>query len=397
MAQLTSLTVSNAKPRAKAYELRDHGARGLHLAVFPSGHKSWIVRYRFEGRPRKLTLAGFPALALARKAAADALVAVAAGKDPGAVKLAAKATAKARPSDRDTVARLAEQFITQHVRRNTRPNSARATEGIFRNIILPAWGPRNVRDLTRRDVLDLIEGVAVDRPIAGNRTKAAVSKFFAWLMARDVIQTSPCVGVPSPSKERSRDRVLSDDELVRLWRAAEAIGGRVAPYIKLLVLTGQRRSEISGLLWREVDGDLLTISAERMKGRTTHILPLSTQAAAIIASMPAGKPNDPVLALSENFSRLKRALNAHMGDAPHWTLHDVRRSVASGMAKIGIQVPTIEKILDHRGGSFKGVTGIYQRHSFLPEMMVAVQRWADHIDVLTTGKSAKLLKLPKRR
>jgi integrase len=267
--------------------------------------------------------------------------------------------------------------------------------------VLPVWRFRNVHEITRRDVIDLIESIAGDRPIAANRTKAALSKFFNWLATRDVIAASPCAGVPAPSRERARDRVLSDDELRRLWLAAEALGGRVGAYIKLLILTGQRRSEISGLLWREVDGDLLTIGAERMKGRAPHVVPLSTQAAAIIASMPKLVPgipraSDPVLALSENFTRLKRALDAHMGEAPHWVLHDIRRTVSSGMAKIGVPVPVIEKILAHRSGTFKGIVGVYQRHSFLPEMGVAVQRWADHLERLVGGRPARLVKLRHR-
>ena len=165
MVKLTPITVANAKPRAKPYELRDHGAQGLHLAVQPTGHKSMVVRYRFEGRPRKLTLDGFPPLAVARRIAAEAMVEVAAGRDPAAAKRTAKAAAKeaaqAEVCERDTVERLAEQFCKQHARRKTRENSARATEGIFRNIVLPAWGSRRVHAITRRDVIDLVERVAI--------------------------------------------------------------------------------------------------------------------------------------------------------------------------------------------------------------------------------------------
>jgi integrase len=392
---LTDIAIQNLKPRAVRYEAPDSGARGLRVVVQPSGRKSFAVRYRnAAGRARKLTLPTGITLAAARKLTADALLEVAQGRDPGTAKRAARQTARATVDD--TIERLVAQYIEQHVRRKTRPNSARATEGIFANIVLPAWGKRLVHDITRRDVIDLIESIAGDRPIAANRTKAALSKFFNWLATRDVIAASPCAGVPAPSREQARSRVLSDDELRRLWLVAETLGGRVGAYIKLLILTCQRRSEISGLLFREVDGNLLTIGAERMKGRIAHIVPLSSQAAAIIASMPSGRPNDAVLALSENFTRLKRALDAHMGETPHWVLHDIRRTVASGMAKIGIAIPVIERLLAHRSGTFKGVVGTYQRHSFLPEMGAAVQRWADHVERLVSGKSAKVVKLKQR-
>src|SRR5262249_9843300 len=134
--------------------------------------------------------------------------------------------------------------------------------------------------------------------------------------------------------------------------------------VKLLILTGQRRSEIAGLRWTEVDGDALAIPAERMKGKQAHIVPLSAQAAAIIAAMP--KVDEFVLgtALRWHFHHIKRALDARRGPASNGVIHEVRGSVASGMAKIGVPVPTVEKILAHRSGTFRGIVGTYQRHSF---------------------------------
>ena len=169
----------------------------------------------------------------------------------------------------------------------------------------------------------------------------------------------------------------------------------------MLVLTGQRKNEIALLRWREVGSDALELPAERMKGKQAHTLPLSTQAAAIIASMPKlalQVPDDYVFGPSsvEPFDRIKRALDAHMGAARRWQIRDVRRSVASGMARIGVPVPVIEKILAHRGGTFRGVVGTYQRHSFLPEMAAALQKWADHVEHLVGGKPAKVVKLRRR-
>jgi integrase len=212
-----------------------------------------------------------------------------------------------------------------------------------------------------------------------------------------VIAASPCIGVTQPSKERPRERVLSDDELRRLWFASEAIGGPVGACIKLLLLTGQRRGEIAGLRWDELDGDTLALPAARMKGRAAHIVPLSTQAAAIIASMPKLVPGVPrrdgyVFGPSPigHFDRIKRELDARVGEMPPWVTHDIRRSVASGMARLGVPVPTIEKILAHRSGTFAGIVGTYQRHSFLPEMAAALQKWADHVERLVGGKPAKV-------
>jgi integrase len=391
---LTDIQIRNLKPRAVRYEVPDPGARGLRVVVQPSGRTSYAVRFRnAAGRARKLTLPAGITLAAARKLAADALLDVAQGNDPAAGKQTARKAGRARGDD--TVTRWADTFIERHVRRNTRHNSARATIGIFRNIILPAWGERSVHDIARRDVIDLVEGVAVDRPVQANRTHAVVAKFFKWLCQRDVITASPCTGVDRPTKEMPCERVLDDDELRRLWAACGQLDLFATACVRLLILTGLRRAEIAGLRWDEVGDDELELPVERMKGRRSHVVPLSSQARAIIDSVP--RQGDRVFGhLLGRVDAMKRKLDRHMGDTPHWTLHDIRRTVASDMAKIGIALPVIEKIMAHRKGSFAGIVSVYQKYSFAPEMADALQRWADHVEQLVTGKSAKVVKLRRR-
>jgi integrase len=396
---LTDIGIQNLKPRAKRYEVPDPDARGLRVVVQPSGRKSFAVRYRnATGRARKLTLPAGITLAAARKLAADALLEVAQSKDPAVIRQETRRTSRARAED--TVKRLAEQFVEQYAKRKTRKNSWRATEGIFKNHILPKWSAHSVHEIRRRDVIDLIEAIAVKHPSQANRAHAVLSKFFKWLCQRDVLEASPCTGVEKPSKETARERALDDAEIRRLWLAAEKIGGRKGACYKLLMLTGMRRSEIGHLKWKEV-GDALELPAERMKGKRAHMLPLSTQAAAIIADMPklvpqVPRPNDYIWGRTAitQFHDIKAQLDAHMGAIPNWVTHDIRRSVASGMARIGIALPVIEKILAHRSGSFAGIVAVYQRHSFLPEMADALQRWADHIDAIVSGKTtAKVMSL----
>src|SRR5262249_9195895 len=179
---LTDIAIANLKPRAVRYEVPDPGARGLRVVVQPSGFKSFAVRYRnAAGRTRKLTLPGGITLASARKLAADALLEVAQGRDPGSAKQEARRGARSRVDD--TVERLADQYIEQYAKRRTRKNSWRATAGIFRTVILPAWGKRSVHEIRRRDVIEILEAVAADRPVTANRTKAALSRFYGWLPA----------------------------------------------------------------------------------------------------------------------------------------------------------------------------------------------------------------------
>jgi integrase len=391
MPRLSAIAIENMRPRGVRYAVPDSGCRGLYLNVYPTGRKSWSVRYRFAGAPRNFTLDGFPSLTQARKAATAALADVMQGKDPAAAKQEARRTDRARASD--TVEHWASLFVERHAKKHTRPNSWRQTVHVFDDYVLPAWRGRLTHDIKRKDVRALLEGIAEDKPIMANRVHGVLSKFFKWVCARDDELTSPVIGVERPASENVRERVLDDNEITRLWKVLDAIGGPTAAAVQVLLLSGQRRNEIGLLEWSEVKGDTLELPAERMKGRRSHTVPLSTQAAAIIAAQR--RIGERVFVHeSPHFDRLKREIDARMGDVPKWVVHDIRRSVASGMARIGIAVPVIEKILAHRKGTFAGVVGVYQKHSFLPEMTAALQRWGNHVEGLVSGrKPAKVVRL----
>src|SRR4029077_3385579 len=148
---------------------------------------------------------------------------------------------------------IVEEFLDRHVRRSNRPRTAQETERVRRLHVLPRWRGRMIRDITRRNVLDLLYRVVDSgKPIAANRTLAATRKMFNWAVARDIIATSPCAGVKPPTAERSRDRILTDAELQSVWQAAGKIGGPFGALVRLLVLTGQRRNEVAGMRWSEI-------------------------------------------------------------------------------------------------------------------------------------------------
>jgi integrase len=393
MPRLSAISIENMRPRVQRYAVPDSGCRGLYLNVYPTGRKSWSVRYRFASTTRNLTLDGFPPLALARKTATNALAEVDQGKDPAAVKQESRRTDRARIGD--TVEHWASLFVERYAKKHTRPNSWRQTVHVFGDYVLPAWRGRLTHDIKRKDVRALLEDIAERKPIMANRVHGVLSKFFKWVCARDDELTSPVISVERPAPENVRERVLDDDEIAQLWRALTAIGGPTAAAIQVLLLTGQRRNEIALLKWSEVKGDTLELPQERMKGKRAHTVPLSTQAAAIIAAQR--RIGERVFVHeSPHFDRLKREIDAHMGDVPKWVVHDIRRSVASGMARIGVAVPVIEKVMAHRKGTFAGVVGVYQKHSFLSEMAIAMQRWGDHLEQLIGGKPAKVVKLRRR-
>jgi integrase len=228
-----------------------------------------------------------------------------------------------------------------------------------------------------------------------NRVLSAVRKLFNWCVARDVLQISPCTLVTPPAPERSRDRILSDDELRMVWSAVEKEGWPFGPLVKLLILTGQRLAEVGSMRWDEVDLEnrLWTLPAERVKNDQRHEVPLSDAVVVIITALPRIKTTKGFVfttrrdAAVSGFSRAKDrldiaiagALPAGSAQLEHWTFHDLRRTMASGMARLGIQLPVIEKVINHTSGTFRGVVGVYQRHSFSDEKRKALDAWASFV------------------
>jgi integrase len=399
--KLTAVSVANVRPGPRRREISD-GGTGLFLVVQPSGKKSFALRYRRpDKRPAKLTFDGEHTLSSARKAAADALHDLARGIDPATTKFEARTLAAQADTERkrDTVEQLATQFLERHVRAKLRPSSRQQAEHVFNNIVLPVWHGRIVHDIRRRDVIDLIEGVAKDRPVMANRVLAQLSKFFNWLVSRDVTVASPCAGVARPSAEQARERILSDGEIKALWQACDAVGGSAGACIKTMLLTGQRRSEVAGMRRSEIAGDVWMLAPMRTKNKRAHAVPLPTQALAIIETAPriAGDFIFTTTGASPlaHFARIKRDLDVQIKPEERWVLHDVRRTVASGMARIGVALPVIEKVLNHTSGSFRGIVATYQRHDFATEKRDALQRWADHVDDLVKGKPAAKVIKPK--
>ena len=410
---LTTRFVDAAKPRhnsagdAVRAEYPDAACPGLHLVVQPTGTRSWAFRFRrrTDRKNVKLTLgkAGDGGLSLA--AARHAAAAHRHRLEQGAV-LVTPVTAVTPQSVRtgDKVETAVASFLELHVRRKNRISTARVTENIFNRIIVPAWRNRTIDSIRRRDIIDLVEDVAASgRGYHANRTCAVLSKFFAWLVARDALTFSPVTGVERPHKEKTRSRVLTDDELRVLWLACghEGASGEA---IRLMTLTGARRGEVGEMSRREVDQDhqLWNLPAERTKNGRPHTIPLSTQAWTLIEARPRFAGCDFVFAIDgkravNNWDEVKHRISAKAGiTASSWRLHDLRRTCASGMQKLGISVPVVEKALNHVSGTFRGIVGVYQQHDYADEIRVALQRWADRVDEIVGGKPAKVVKLRVR-
>ncbi|MCE3250191.1 MAG: phage integrase, partial [Geminicoccaceae bacterium] len=249
------------------------GVAGLSLRISERGVKSWSLLYRTGARQRRLTLGRFPELSLAdaRKRARAALEQAERGIDP-----ADNPPSPCHRPGRDLFATVVAQYLELHAR----PNRLRRTadlERLLRNSVLPHWGARRIQEISRRDVLDLIDRIKVRAPSMAIKVQTSIGRVFNWALERGIIEASPLAGMKRPAREQARERVLEPQELAAVWRGAEAIGWPYGPVVKLLVLTGGRRSEVTGMAWSEIDLDrrLWIKPAARVKSGREHRLPLS--------------------------------------------------------------------------------------------------------------------------
>jgi integrase len=394
---LTVKQIENLMPGESRREVPDGLLPGLYFVLQPSGKASWACRYRANGKPRKLTLGAYPAIDLktARELARGALSKVAGGADPGVDKKAAKAAARVPVND--MVEAVATRFILQHAKRNMRARTAKEAERILQKEIVGPWRGRRLTQITRGDIHAVLDSI-VERgsPIQANRALAMFRTMCRWAIERGLIDANPCTGIRAPAAETARDRILSDDELKAVWRASEALDQPYREFVQLVILSGQRRSEVAEMRWSEIDLDarLWTLPKERAKNGCQHEIPLSDSAVEILRGLPRIAESDFVFTISGRrpicgFSPVKRRLDALLPpDMPPWVFHDLRRTVASGMARLGINLPVIEKLLNHTSGSFAGIVGIYQRHSFADEKRAAMGVWANFVSAVVSGETA---------
>jgi integrase len=410
MTVLTHRFVEAAKPRRNAAgefvraEYPD-GASGLYLVVQPSGTRSWAFRFHHRGKTGKKTIGragdGGLSLTAARAAAANHRHRLEQGVGVTSV---TPVTPKTEGGG-DKIETAVAAFLELHVRRKNRASTAQATEGVFNRIVLPVWRGRTVGSIRKRDIIELVESIAArGRGYRANRVLAALSKFFNWLVARDVLAFSPVTGVEPPHKEEARTRILSDDELRALWLACEGEGPS-GQALRLLILTGTRRSEVGELPVSEIDTDeqMWKLPADRAKNGQACNIPLSSQAWALIQARPliAGCPYvftcNGTTAVN-NWDKVKHRISTKAKiPADTWRLHDLRRTCASGMQKLGVSVPVIERALNHASGTFRGIVGVYQQHDYADEVRIALQRWADRVEEIVGGKPAKILALRGKR
>jgi integrase len=394
-----SKSVIDALPTpAKDLVYWDQGCPGFGVKVTPKGRKVFVVLYRTAGagsQLRKFTIGPYGRVTLhqARVAAQKIFAARLEGRDPAVEKREAR-----RRTVEDGVGDLIEAFIAQHVSQN---RSAREISRLLRREFGSSWSNRSIHGLKKRDVIDVVSGIE-DRgaPVAANKALKTIKTFFRWCVGRAVLDQSPADGIPLPSKQIARDRVLSDDELARVIVGAREIGGPYGGIVEILALTGQRRAEVSECPWDELDldGQIWTLPKSRAKNDKAHLVHLSHQSVDILKRVKKEKKAPFVFSVYgtkpfQGFSEAKRELNRICG-VKDWRLHDLRRTCVSGMARLGVPPHVADKILNHQGGTISGVAAVYQRHDFLTERKEALKIWGAHVAEIA-GRASKPLVVRK--
>ena len=364
--RLTALQIENAKPGKARREISDGGS-GLYLVVQPSGHKSYAVRFRADGKPRKYTLAPGLTLHEAREQAAAAIKEAQRGNDPTKIKKAAKQARVLAAAN--TFEATAQLYLSSD--RVKKLRTCAQYRDMLERLAFSLIGDKPIADIRRSQITALLDHVEHSHgPVMADRLLSVVScvlKFHAKRSDDYVLPLVPGMNRTS-TKERARDRILTDDEIRRVWSAGN-------PFVKFLLLTGCRRTEAAGMQWSEIDGNDWTLPAIRNKGGVDLVRPLSKAAMAVLAAQPRHDAfvfgdgrNRPL----RSYTRLKALVDAASG-VTGWRLHDLRRTARSLLSRAGVNSDVAEMILGH---TLKGVRGVYDRHSYHAEKAHALEALA---------------------
>lgn len=377
-------------PGSKDRIVFDGEIRGFGVRVMSNGRKVFLLQYKQAGRAKRLVLGTWGielTTAQARKRAEQERGEVRKGKDPVSDRRAEDRKARAtRDAERFTVEVMIDRWRDRHLVDRSESYRLRTPRDL--KAALAGWLGKPAASLVKADAISLLDDAKEKRGrVAANRLRAVARACWDWSTERGDLEVNPWAATPKPMKETSRDRSLSDDELLRVWRGTEGLGHPWAGILRLLILTGQRRSEVAELAWSEIDiaRAMWTLPRERSKNGAAHVVPLSKPAIEILQDLPrhdGGRLTfeNSIRTAPSGFGRMKQRLDKALGEEfPAWTLHDLRRTVATGMQAIGVQPVVIEAVLNHVSGSRAGIVGVYQRHSYAAEKKAALDAWAAHV------------------
>jgi integrase len=406
MARITKSFVDAAQPGEKDILFWDDRLSGFGCKVTPKGAKVFVYQYRMGGRGspvRRYTIGrhGQITAEQARREAEVLALKVAQGSDPQRLKTETNRIAIDLAFNA-YIDRFHEAYLIK-----AWPSSHQDALSLLRRYAVPVLGSKPLPDITRKDITAALSGTR-NKVATPSLLFATLRRMMRWAVNQGDLDRSPIDGMDAPAKAPSRDRVLDDGEMLLVWKATAELGYPFGPLIRLLILTGARREEVAALDWSELDhgAQIWVLPPSRSKNGVAARQPLSTLAVAELDAIAkrqgklAGWPksglvfsttgNTSVSGYSRAKARLDRAIAAlakkdEASPPPPWRLHDLRRTLATGLQRLGVRFEVTEAVLNHVSGSKGGVAGVYQRYDWAGEKAVAVQAWADHVSGLLTG------------
>jgi len=376
--RLTTKSIETAKSIAgrRRVELRDDLVIGLSCRVYDTGKKVFYLNKRLDGSQRRIKIGEFPYVSLeqARIKARDLLTQIELGefeKGDDAPKA-------------PTLAIVVEDFIRLYAKPRNR--DWKRTSALLRKFE-PLYS-KPIDEIKRPMIVAILDELIAGGMGTGvNRALSSISKLFNWAADRGIIEHNPIAGMKKPVPERSRDRILSDKELRAVWRSSAAEGYPFGVFTQVLIATGQRRSEVAEMRWSEIDFEkgIWTLPAERAKNKSLHVIPLPPVVTDLLQSVPRFLRSDYVFTTTgtspiSGIGKYKERLTStSKTDTIPWTIHDIRRTVATEMARLGIAPHIIEAVLNHKTGVISGVASIYNRYGYAEEKREALERWGDEL------------------
>ncbi len=433
---ITKRAVDAIKAGTSDLFLWDDDLSGFGVKVTPAGAKVYLLQYRVGGRgnpTRRYTIGKHGALTpdQARTRAKQLAAMVEGGIDPRQAEDEAKAAKveaqrladeRARLEGELTFSRLAPKFIDWYENdRERRPSSVALARLVIDRYLSPALANKPLPHITRADLQPILDAIPSHKRGMRRAVFAYASTLFSWAMKeRGVVEVNPLRAMAKPDAPKARQRVLADDELADLWRATDTLAKPFNAFFRLLVLTAQRRSEVAGMTWAELDRDaqIWVIPAARAKNKSVQLVPLTDAVIAeldqlALAVQVKAQVNDldgikwpklgHVLTTTgrtpiSGITKAKNALDKAIGEArgskekpahlEAWRIHDFRRTVATGFQRLGVRFEVTEAVLNHVSGARAGVAGIYQQHDWKDEKRAALKAWEQHIETLIHPKDA---------